>query len=311
VIRPPVLRPGDRVALVAPAGPVDELKIETALARCRRLGFEPALGARVRCRSGYLAGTDEDRASDLQAAVDGDAAAIWALRGGYGTLRTLRGVDLHPLGVRPKAFIGFSDNTAIHLALLRLGMISFHGPHAGFEHFPPETESAFRSVLMTDGAAGPLPVPGGSDVVTIAAGEAEGPLVGGNAAVLAALCGTPYQPDARGAILFLEDVGEPLYRIDRMLQQLRLARVLDGIAGVAVGEFTEMADPVAASGAAPSLEGLLLETLGPLRVPVVMGLPFGHGTQNWTLPLGVRARLDAGSGSLTILEPATSSREDT
>jgi muramoyltetrapeptide carboxypeptidase len=311
VIRPPVLEAGDRVALVAPAGPVDDVKIETALDRCRRLGLEAVPGAGIRSRAGYLAGTDEERARDLQAAVDGDVAAIWALRGGYGTLRTLRQVDLRRLRERPRAFIGFSDNTAIHLALLRLGVVSFHGPHAGFEHFPPETESAFRAVLMGDGAAGALPVPGAWARVTIAAGEAEGPLVGGNLAMLAAVCGTPYQPDMRGAILFLEDVGEPLYRIDRLLQQLRLAGLLDGVAGVAVGEFTEMLDPVTAAEAAsePSLESLLAETLTPLGVPVVMGLPFGHGVQNWTLPVGIRARLDATAGTLSILEPAMSRKE--
>jgi muramoyltetrapeptide carboxypeptidase len=312
VIRPPVLEPGDRVALVAPAGPVDDLKIETALERCRRLGFEAVPGASIRSRYGYLAGPDAHRARDLQAAVDGDVAAIWALRGGYGTLRALRQVDLSRLRDRPRAFIGFSDNTAIHLAHLRLGLVSFHGPHAGFEHFPAETEAAFRAVLMGDGAAGVLPMPAGSTAVTIVGGKAEGPLVGGNLAMLAAVCGTAYQPDARGAILFLEDVGEPLYRIDRMLQQLRLAGLLDGLAGVAIGEFTEMLDPVTAGAAdgGASLEALLAETLAPLGVPVAMGLPFGHGVQNWTLPLGVRARLDAGTGSLTILEPAMSRKED-
>jgi muramoyltetrapeptide carboxypeptidase len=308
VIRPPVLVPGDRVALVAPAGPVDDRKIRTALDRCRRLGVAAVPGKSIRSRAGYLAGTDAQRAADLQAAVEADVAAIWALRGGYGTLRTLRRVDLGGLMERPRAFIGFSDNTAVHLALLRLGLVSFHGPHAGFEHFPPETEASFRAVLMGAGAAGMLPLPPGCAPVSLAGGVAEGPLVGGNLAMLAAVCGTPYQPDTRGAILFLEDVGEPLYRIDRMFQQLRLAGLLDDLAGVAVGQFTEMLDPVTAAAAegGPSLEELLTETLQPLGVPVLLGLPFGHGVQNWTLPLGVLARLDAGAGSLSILEPATS-----
>lgn len=301
------------MALVAPAGPVDEEKVRTALDRCRYLGLEPVPGASVRARTGYLAGPDARRGADLQAAVDGDVSAIWALRGGYGTLRTLRHVDLAGLRDRPRPFIGFSDNTAIHLALLRLGIVSFHGPHAGFEHFPTETEAAFRAVVMGRGPVGLLPMPAGSSPVTVAPGVAEGRLVGGNLSMVAAVCGTPYQPDTRGAILFLEDVSEPLYRVDRMLTQLRLAGVLDGLAGVAVGEFTEMLEPMHAADARgeTSLESVLADLLGPLGVPVAMGLPFGHGSQNWTLPLGTLARLDADAGSLAIIESATTHREAT
>lgn len=306
MILPPRLQPGDRVALVAPAGPVSDDQVRRAIERCHHLGLEPVPGAALRSRVGYLAGSDAERAADLQAAVDGEVAAIWAVRGGYGTLRTLEQVDLAPLRRRPKPFIGFSDNTAIHLALHRLGVVSYHGPHAGFEHFPAETEAAFRAVLMSDGAAGPLLVPPHSRPVSIVAGVAEGRLLGGNLAMLAAVCGTPYQPDTAGAILFLEDVGEALYRVDRMLAQLRLAGLLDHVAGIAVGEFTEMLDPVLDSeaGGEPSLQGLLAEALQPLGVPVVMGLPFGHGPQNWTLPVGIRGRLDAAEG-LAVLEAAT------
>jgi muramoyltetrapeptide carboxypeptidase len=306
-----MIEPGSRVALVAPAGPVDELKVETALDRCRHLGLVPVPGAALRARRGYLAGTDAERAADLQAAVDGDAAAIWAVRGGYGTFRTLRHVDLRALEARPRPFIGFSDNTAVHLALLRRGLVSFHGPHAGFEHFPPETEASFRAALMENGPPGPLPLPADVAPVTIVPGATEGRLVGGNLAMLAAVCGTPYQPDTRDAILFFEDVAEPLYRIDRLFEQMRMAGLLDRLAGVAVGEFTEMVDPVHAEDAPgePSLQDLLGEVFGPLGVPTVMGLPFGHGRQNWTLPLGVRARLHAGAGSLEILDPATAEPE--
>lgn len=305
MIRPPALRSGDRVALVAPAGPIDEPKVATALRRCRDLGLEPVPGRAIRSRVGYLAGGDTDRAADLNAAIGGDNAAIWAIRGGYGSLRALQHVDLRPLRDRPRAFIGFSDNTAVHLALLRLGVVSFHGPHAGFEHFPPATEAAFRQVLFHAEAAGTLPA---SDVgpVTVRAGVAEGPLVGGNLALLAAACGTAHQPDTRGAIVFIEDVAEPLYRVDRMLMQLRMAGALDDIAGLALGDFTAMPDPVhrAATDGEPCLESVVAELLEPLGVPIAMGLPFGHGRENWTLPLGVRARLDAGAGTLSLLEPA-------
>jgi muramoyltetrapeptide carboxypeptidase len=296
---------------VAPAGPVSDEQIRTAEDRCRYLGMEPVPGKSLRERTGYLAGTDEQRAADFQAALDGDADAVWAVRGGYGTLRTLDRVDLSRVADRPRAFIGFSDNTAIHLALLQRGVVSFHGPHAGHPHFHPETEASFRAALMSPDPPGPLPLPSAFEPIALVPGTAEGPLVGGNLAMLAAVCGTPYQPDTTGAILFIEDVGESLYRIDRMLVQLRLARLLDDVAGVAVGEFTEMADPVrAAEGSSePSLERLLVDLLGSLGVPMVMGLPIGHGEHNWTLPMGVRARLDADSGSLEITEVATAGGE--
>jgi muramoyltetrapeptide carboxypeptidase len=307
VILPPTLRPGDRVALVAPAGPVDDAKIDTALKRCAHLGLVPVPGRAIRSKNGYLAGSDQERAADLRLALEGDASAIWALRGGYGALRTLEHVDLQPFRARPRAYIGFSDNTAIHLALHRMGVVSYHGPHAGYEHFPEATERAFRAVLMEAGPAGVLPRPDGLMHITMRDGVAEGPLVGGNLALLAAVCGTRHQPDTRGAILFIEDVAEPLYRIDRMITQIRLAGLLDHVAGVALGEFTAMPDPVdeAASDGEPTLEAVLGELLEPLDVPTVLGLPFGHGKENWTLPLGVTARLDASTGTLELLEPAT------
>jgi muramoyltetrapeptide carboxypeptidase len=308
VILPRALRPGDPVALVCPAGPVDEERIETALARCRALDLEPRPGRSIRARTGYLAGTDRERAEDLAEAIAGDAAAIWAIRGGYGTLRTLEHVSLGTLLERPRPFIGFSDNTITHLALHGMGLVSFHGPHAGHPHFPPATERAFRTVLQVAEPAGVLPP--GEEVagppVALVSGVAEGPLLGGNLALLAASCGTRYQPDTRGALLFIEDIAEPLYRIDRMLMQLRLAGLLDGIAGLLFGEFAAMPDPILQAGAAgrPCLEGVLHELIAPLGVPAALGLPFGHARENWTLPLGVRARLDADAGTLELLDPA-------
>jgi muramoyltetrapeptide carboxypeptidase len=310
VIRPPALRPGDAVALVCPAGPVDEETIERAFDRCRALGFEPVPGRSIRSRTGYLAGSDLERADDLAAAMAGDAAAVWAIRGGYGTLRTLRHLDLGPLLRRPRAYIGFSDNTALHLALLKLGLVSFHGPHAGYAHFPDATAAAFSAVLGAAAPAGLLPR--GTETLgppaTLVSGTAEGPLVGGNLALLAATCGTRYQPDTRGAIVFIEDVTEPLYRVDRMITQLRLAGLLDDAAALVFGEFAAMPEPVYAAAAEgePSLEAVLRDLVGSLGIPAALGLPFGHGRENWTLPLGVRARFDADAATLELLEPAVS-----
>lgn len=299
-LRPPRLRPGARVALVAPAGPVDDERVERALENCRRLDVEPVLGEAARRRMDYLAGRDEERARDLRSALtDPSIDAVWALRGGYGTMRTLaelRQLPPHP----PKAYIGFSDNTAVHLALLRSGVVSFHGPHAGGE-FPEFSETALRRVLFHAEPAGTLPLdPDRDRPVTIRGGSAEGELCGGNLSLLASLIGTPWQPELRGRLLFVEEVAESFYRIDRMFTQLRLAGVLEGVSGIVLGQFTECC------GDEPgrTIEDLFAELLEPPRVPVASGFPFGHVHNNWTLPLGVRARLDADEGTLTLLEAA-------
>lgn len=299
MIRPPRLREGSRVALVAPAGPIAEERIDVALDRCARLGLEPVLGRSVRARhGGYLAGTDTERLDDLQHALtDPDIDAVWALRGGYGTMRLLRDLDLAPVAASPRAYIGFSDNTAIHLALLARRVISFHAPHAGGEA-TELSEQCLRDVLFRAEPAGVLPLPA-REPVTLHDGVAEGPLIGGNLALLAAMCGTPAAPVARDCILFVEDIGEPAYRLDRQWTQLLLAGALDGVAGLAFGRFTDC-------GESDEVHALLHEMASSMGVPAVAELPIGHEPDNWTLPLGVRARLDAGSGTLELLEPAVS-----
>lgn len=295
--RPPTLGPGGRVALVAPAGPVTEARIAAALEHCARFRLEPVLGPSALAREGFLAGPDEQRLRDLQWALDDPRVdAVWALRGGYGTMRLLP--RLRP-PVSPRAFIGFSDNTALHLWLRRAGLVSFHAPHPGAD-LPPLAEDCFRRVLLSADPAGVLPLPPDAPVCTLVGGAAEGELVGGNLSLVAALCGTPWQAITRGRILFLEEVGEAPYRLDRLLRQLELAGVLEGVAGIAFGRFTDCAgDP-----GDPEAGALLAEAAERAGVPAVLGLPIGHVPDNWTLPLGVRARLDADAGTLELLEAA-------
>ncbi len=289
------------MALIAPAGPVTEERVAGALARCAALGLQPVLGTSARERSGYFAGPDAARAADLQAAIDDETIdAIWALRGGYGGMRLLPLVDLAPLLARPKALVGYSDNTALHLALLRAGLVAFHGPHPG-EELTRTTDECFRRVLFRAEPAGVLPFPPGVErAETLAGGVAEGPLVGGNLAMVAATCGTPAAMTAEGRVVFLEDVGEAGYRIDRMLAQLRLAGALDGAVGLAFGQFTEV-PPYAHDR---PMDEVLREAAELLGIPAVVGLPIGHVRDNWTLPVGIRARLDAGAGTLELLESA-------
>ena len=299
-LRPRALRPGARVALVAPAGPVAPERVEASLARCRRLGLEPVLFPGAAGRHRFLAGPDDARLADLQAAFDDPSIdAIWALRGGYGTVRLLAKLDLGRQRKAPIPYIGFSDNTTIHARHVALGVVSFHGPHPGGD-FPAETEASFGRALFRAEPAGRLDVrPVDPQPRALVGGIAEGPLVGGNLSLLASLCGSADALDARDRILFLEDVGEPAYRVDRMLHQLERAGVTQGVRGLAFGRFSEPPDdelhPVADA---------LLEFAERLGVPAACDLPFGHVEHNCTLPLGVRARLDADAATLDVLEPA-------
>ena len=297
-VRPARLAPGARVALIAPAGAAAAERVDAAVAQCVQLGLEPVLGEAARNRLGYLAGDDAARARDLQHAIDSAAIdAIWAIRGGYGTMRILERIDWSGLRRRPRAFIGFSDNTAVHLALAGVGLVSFHGPHAGGP-FPSFTRSCFASTLF-DALEGPLPLPSGGPLLTLRGGRAEGRLLGGNLTLLAALCGTRFALRAQGRIVLIEDVREPAYRIDRALTQLLMSGAFEGAAGFAIGLFSERLTEPADYG----LEDVCAERLGPLGVPVLCGLPFGHTDEQWCVPLGVRALLDANAQTLELLEP--------
>lgn len=303
MIRPPRLRPGSRVALVAAAGPVPEGGVDRAMERVRALGWEPVPGRFCRGRRGYLSGSDAERAEDLNAALRDPAVdAVWFLRGGYGTMRILDAVDWPALARNPKPLIGFSDNTAVHLAAGAVGVVAFHGPHPHTPAFPDFARDNLLRVLASAEPAGVLPFPaeGPARGETLAGGSAEGPLVGGNLSLLSSTLGTPYAVQPEGAILFIEEVGEAPYRLDRMLSHLALAGVLDAVAGIAVGGITEVPGQ---DGDALARE-VLHDRLGGLGVPVATGFPFGHFDDNWTLPVGVRARLDGDAGVLALLEPA-------
>ena len=300
VLRPRALAPGARVALVSPAGPLAEGRLEASLARCRGLGLEPVVTPSAAARHRFLAGTDDARLADLQTAFDDpEVDAVWALRGGYGTLRILDHLDLRRQRKDPIPFIGFSDNTTLHVRHALLGVVSFHGPHPGAE-FPPETEASFRRVLFLAEPAGPLPVRAGDPQPSaLVPGSVEAPLVGGNLALLAALAGSRHAVAARGRVLFLEDVGEPAYRVDRMLLQLERSGALDGVAGLALGRFTQPPE-----GDEHPVLDVLAELAARLGVPAVADLPFGHLDHNCTLPVGARALLDASRATLSITEPA-------
>lgn len=310
---PKRLAAGARVALIAPAGPLlerDDLKRAEEL--CRALGMEPVLGPNAGAHAGYLAGADAARLADLNGALtDPSLDAVWCIRGGYGVTRILDGIDFEGFGRNPRPVVGFSDITALLLALhARTGIVTFHGPVARHA-MTPFTRAHFERVLTQPTPAGrlgriPPPVdvliPREPRIVTLVAGTAEGPLLGGNLSLLQCLVGTPFMPDLDGAILFLEDIGEEVYRVDRMLSHLRLAGVLDRIAGCVIGQFTEMGRR-GADGAI-GFDEVLATYLSPLGVPIAHGFPIGHVDDQWTLPIGARVRFDADAGELDILDAA-------
>lgn len=312
-ILPPRLRPGARIALIAPSGPLLERDDRTrAMELCRAMGYEPVLYPNTDKAHGYLAGRDDQRLADLNAALtDPGIDAVWCIRGGNGMNRIIDRVDFDGFARTPRPVIGFSDITVLLLALWqRTGVVTFHGPIARTP-MPNFQRWHFDRVLTAVSAPGrlgrPAPpsdvlVPEQGRLVTVTGGTARGRLVGGNLTLVQALVGTPFFPSLDGAILFLEDVHEDVYRVDRMLAHLALAGKLDNLAGVMLGRFTEMSQ--GGDGGALGFDEVLAHHLGSRGVPVIAGLPFGHIEDQWTLPVGVLAELDADAGELTLLEPA-------
>jgi muramoyltetrapeptide carboxypeptidase len=301
--------------VVAPASPLyNRGDIARAAAVLGRLGFSLKLGEHVRDRHGYLAGDDQARADDfMRVWCDPDVDGVLCLRGGYGCARMLDRLDYAELAARPKPFIGFSDITALHLALgHRASLVTFYGPMIISLARPRVSDYTVDALVRAVTQTEPLGVvarnPDDPWVETINGGQAEGELAGGCLTLLARAVGTPDQPDWRGKIVFLEDVHAEPYDIDGNLTQLLRAGVLDGVAGLVVAEHVDVG-PRAFRPAFPStlsLEDVIDELLRPLGVPTIYNLPLGHGTHLATLPLGVGARLDADAGRLEILESAVS-----
>lgn len=293
---PPALAPGARVALVAPAGPLrGEADVERGRENVRALGWEPVVAPHVLRRTGYFAGTDAERLADLNTALADPAIdAIWCLRGGYGCMRLLERLDLDAMRRRPRALLGFSDVTALHAAVgAHASLVTMHGPVARNPLTPFSRDSLVRALVVQEDPCGAAP-----HARTLRGGVAEGRLAGGNLALVAALAGTPWAPDLRGAIVVLEDVNEAVYRVDRMLMQLRLAGMLDGVRGIAFGQCTDCPDD--SDDGARALDDVLSEHAEWLGVPCLAGIPMGHVDDQWTIPLGAIAELDADARTLRV-----------
>ncbi len=311
--KPARLKAGDQVRLIAPAGAIfDRVRFEIAAENMVGLGLKPTMGAHVRERHGYLAGTDQDRAEDVMTAfADPDVKAIFALTGGWGTARVLPHLDFDVIAKSPKVIIGYSDITALLCGIYaRTGMTTFHGPN-GTSRWRPAVVTAAKQILF--GGKSPTiknPVPDYDTlaqhslrVQTVVPGTAEGMLVGGNLTVLTALAGSPYMPNMKGKILFLEDVGEAIYRVDRMLSTLQLSGALEAVSGIVFGGFTDVKNDGDGYGAFALMD--IFEHYGNLAgVPAFYGAPFGHIASNSIMPIGTRAQIDANNGTIKLLEPS-------
>lgn len=308
---PPGLAPGDTVALVSPSSATDDpFDLQLAKEAMEALGFEVRMGAHLAARRGYLAGTDAERAGDINAMfADDEVKAIICARGGSGAARLLPLLDYDLIRRHPKVLLGYSDITALHSAIhARTGLVTFHGP-IGSGSWNRFNADQFRRVFFERELmdyrnlldAGDELVPRRNRTVTVTAGKARGELFGGNLTVLTAIAGSPFLPAFDGRILFLEDVSEAPYRIDRMFSTLKLMGALDRISGLIFGECTDC-DPGDGYGSL-TLAQILDDYIKPLGIPCYRGAMIGHIRQQFIVPVGGLAEMDADAGSFRLLEP--------
>ena len=313
VIKPPRLKPGDTLGLIHPSSATfQKMDLEIAIDNLKALGFNVKVGAHALDRYGYLAGKDVDRAADINAFfADSSVQGICAVRGGWGAARLLLYLNFDVIAKNPKVLFGYSDITALHMAIpAKTGLVTFHAP-TGFSAWNELSASWFKRITV-DGESAQFVnepdfkgriAPVGNRTQMIRPGKAEGRLMGGNLTVLAHLIGTPYLPDFTGRILFLEDVHEAIYRVDRMLTHLKLAGHLSKIKGFIWGQCSDC-DPDSSGYGSLTLEEVLDDHIKPLGVPTYRGAMIGHIDKQFTVPEGILAEMDADAGTFRLLESA-------
>ncbi len=303
MIKPEALRPGGTIGVIAPAGSVDPAELAQGVEHLKGMGFRVALGASVAKRLRYLAGSDRERAADLNRMFSNpEIAAIVCARGGYGTSRIIPYLDEDAIAQHPKILVGSSDVTLLlnHLRQ-HFGLVTFHGPMVApnFGKQPSSlTDAWFKKILVEAWGKGPMAVDG---VKGLRGGQAQGPLVGGCLTMLCATLGTPYEIQTDGAVLLLEDIDEAPYRIDRMLTQLKAAAKFKNAKGVIFGK---MPGCQPSSNSSYVLEDVICDVLADQTVPILCGFPAGHGGEQVTLPLGIPVQIDGNTAAVTLLESA-------
>lgn len=307
-LKPSRLKPGDLIGIISPASRiVDPTRIEKGVAYLERLGYRTLVGKHVLNSYGYLAGKDEERVADLHDMfAHPEVKAIVCIRGGYGTPRLLSLINYRLIARHPKILVGYSDITSLQLALWKkCGLVTFQGPMLGVDMADPLdafTEELFWKVLTSAKKIGQV-VPADESVLVVRDGKGAGRLLGGNLAHLVAILGTVHQPSFADALLFLEDIDEEPYRIDRMMTQLRHARVLEQAQAILGGQFTDCG-PKDPAKPTLSLDEIFREIGATIPTPFLAHLPFGHESRKLTIPMGIRARVNVGAHTLEYLEAA-------
>lgn len=303
ILKPPRLQVGDTVGLINPASTIDPQDITQVNQTLTSLGLKVKIGKHVFDRYGYLAGRDADRAADVNSMfADNSVKAIIAMRGGWGCNRILPLLDYPSIRSRPKILIGYSDITSLLLAIYaRSRVVTFHGPVATSTWNQFSTDYVQRILFNREAVT--MRNPSLIQVETIVPGKVRGKLVGGNLSVLTAMIGSPYLPSWNKSILFIEEIGEDVYRVDRMLTQLQIAGILNQISGFVFGQCTNCK-----LGDEPSLTltQVLRDRILPLGIPAWYGAAIGHIKDKFTLPVGVDVEIDANAGTLKMLESAVS-----
>ncbi|MBI5707567.1 MAG: LD-carboxypeptidase [Armatimonadetes bacterium] len=300
-MRPRALKPGDQIRFVSPASPIDREKVANMEAFLVAEGYRVTYGPHAFDRLPYLAGSDQDRAADLQEAFDDpEVACVFCTRGGYGCARLMPHLDLDRMAASGKLFVGFSDITTLHLALNRRGLPTVHGPMAlslSVEREPWVFESLRR--VMRGDCSIPEGAPKGE---CLKPGRATGVVTGGCLCLICDAIGTPDPPDVEGKIVLIEDVDEPPHRVDALLTHLLNAGLLQRAEGLVIGEMTRTDEKADESIGGLGWRNIVVDRLAGLSIPTVLGFPFGHCRNMLSLPLGIRAELDAGAGALRYTE---------
>lgn len=309
-LKPPALKKGDLIGIVSPASSPDDFsRIEKGISYLEGLGYSVKLGKHIYKRLGYLSASDDERAEDLnEMFADPQVRAIICVRGGYGTPRILDKIDYRVIKRNPKIFVGYSDITALQLAIFKkTGLITFSGPMLAvdiYSNFDAYSEEFFWMILTSKAKKIEIKNPDGVDISVLKHGKTTGTLLGGNLSLLASIVGTKFQPDFSDSILVIEDIGEEPYRIDRYLAQLKNAGIFDKINGCILGQFTDCVPKEPEKSL--TLEQIFQDYFGNLKIPVISNLSYGHIPQKVTLPIGARIKIDTKRGTITIVEQVLS-----
>jgi muramoyltetrapeptide carboxypeptidase len=309
IVKPKRLKRGDLIGVISPSSSPDDItRIEKGVRYLESSGYKVIVGKNVGQNYGYLAGTDEQRIDDLHSMFGNrEVKAVFCVRGGYGSPRLLDKIDYRLIERNPKIFVGYSDITALQLALLaKTGLITFAGPMIAVDFYDtinPYTEEIFWRLLTSNKKFGKINLPGNEKIFTIVKGKTKGKIAGGNLSTFAALSGTKYTPQMKNKILLLEEINEAPYRIDRMINQLRLTGILKNVSGVILGAFVECYESDA-NKRTLTLSEVIADYFGKLKVPVVYNFPHGHIKNNITVPIGINLKINTSRGIIEIVESA-------